>query len=262
MAQGPRKGPVNQSRGSGPAAPKSAAAMSPLEGAKGGIKGGEGGYPPFKEDAGPVFYSPDDGTGQQPDKDDIGGDPSPMVAGFETRQFTDTVRSGSAPIERGGSVDREVIEHMAEEAITDPAVLAEEIARIRAFRKPLGAFSQKLALPVRSGYHRHWFNDTAGRIEEATNNGWAHVKGSDGKPICRCVGSGRDKGALYAYAMEIPEVFWLEDMAAKNKAATDKMEGLKASPFQSKPGQAKASDSGKFYDPVEAPSGPVQIVKH
>lgn len=235
------KGPQNQSRGAGQAAPKSAAATTPMEGATGS------------------FYSPAGDLDPEPDAPE--SDEPQMVAGFETRTFTDVVRSGSSPLERGGSVDREIAEGMAEEAFADPESLAEEIARIRAFRKPLGAMSQKLALPKRTGYHRHWFNDTAGRIEEAQNNGWAHVKGNDGKPICRCVGTGRDKGALYAYAMEIPEVFWLEDMAAKNRAATEKMEGLKASPFQSRPGQAKASDSGKFYDPVEAPSGPVQIVK-
>ena len=253
------KEPINQSRAAGAAAPKSAAATAPMEGATGGLKS-ESGYPPFKEDAGPTFYSPDDGA-QQSDKDDIGGDPQ-VVASYEQRVFTGSVRSGSVQIEQGGSVDREIGERMAEEVITDPEELAAEIARIREFRKPIGAYSQKLALPVRSGYHRHWFNDTAGRIEEAVNNGWAHVKGNDGKPISRCVGTGRDKGAMYAFAMEIPEVFWLEDMAAKNRAATEKMEGLKASPFQSKPGQAKAADSGKFYDPVESPSGPVQIVKH
>jgi len=197
------------------------------------------------------FYSPADEPAAEPEK----------RAGFQT-QFAKTVRHGSLPTEQGGSVDREIIEHMAEEANQNPDDLAAEIARIRSFRKPIGAYSQKLALPARTGYHRHWFNDTAGRVGEAINNGWAHVKGTDGKPIARCVGTGRDKGALYAYAMEIPEVFWLEDMAARHEAASDKVDALKSSPFSSKPGQAKPADKGKFYDPTDAQAGPLQVERN
>ena len=229
-------GPRNASRAAGQPAPASAAASAPMEGAHGS------------------FYSP-------LAADEPAREAAPQVrAGFKT-EFTPAVRSGSMPIERGGSVDREVAEHMAAEAISNPDDLAAEIARIRSIRKPIGAYTQKLALPPRMGYHRHWFNDTAGRVEEAEANGWTHVKGRDGKPIARCVGTGRDRGAMYAYAMEIPEVFWLEDMAAKNKAASDRMEGLKASPFMSKPGEAQASDRGKFYDPSESGEGPIQITK-
>jgi hypothetical protein len=230
---GARKGPANQSRAAGAPAPKSAAATSPLAGAY---------YDPAPQD------QPAQTAARRP--------------GFKS-EFNDAVRSGSIPLERGGSVDREVVEHMAAEAIHDPDDLAAEIARIRKFRKPIGAYTQKLALPERMGYHRHWFNDTAGRVEEYEQNGWAHVKGKDGKPISRCVGTGRDRGALYAYAMEIPLVFWLEEMALRNEQATDKVEGLKASPFRSAPGQAKPADRGKFYDPHEDQhdAGPLQVVK-
>ena len=225
----PGRTPLNQSRAAGQAAPKSAASTAPMEGAHGD------------------FYSPGDSES-----------PNTPRAGFKT-EFINEVRHNSMPIEQGGSVDREVAEHLASDAIEDSDVLAAEIARIRATRKPIGAYSQKLALPKRSGYHRHWFNDTAGRVGEAKNNGWTHITGTDGKPIARCVGTGRDKGALYAYAMEIPEVFWLEDMAARNQAATDKVDALKASPFQAKAGQAQSSDNGKFYDPTG--EGPLQVTR-
>lgn len=138
------------------------------------------------------------------------------------------------------------------------------IARIRAIRKPFdGAMSQKLALPKRNGYHRHWFNDVAGRIDEAVASGWAHViNPRDGKPLKRVVGSGRDGKALEAYAMELPEVFWQEEMDARHKVASDRIEGIKKNPFQAKPGQAQASDKGKFYDPTEGSgAGPLQVVK-
>lgn len=176
--------------------------------------------------------------------------------------FTRSVREGAIPIEAMGSADVSVLEFAAAEAIQDPEELAAEIKRIRQFRKPLGAYTQKLALPQRLGYHRHWFNDVAGRISEALANGFKHVLGTDGKPIARCVGTGRDKGPQYAYAMEIPSVFHEEDMASRHRAATEKVEALKGSPFRSQPGAAKPSDKGKFYDPhEEAGTGPLTIEK-
>ena len=136
------------------------------------------------------------------------------------------------------------------------------IARIRTIRQPFGAFTLKLALPTRSGYHRHWFNDVAGRIDEATASGWSHIMNPrDGKPLSRVVGTGRDNGVLKAYAMEIPEVFWQEEMDAKHRAAQEKIDSIKKNPFQAAPGQAKASDKGKFYDPEEATGkGPLQVI--
>ena len=136
------------------------------------------------------------------------------------------------------------------------------IARIRAIRQPFGAFTLKLALPVRSGYHRHWFNDVAGRIDEAQASGWSHIMNPrDGKPLNRVVGTGRDNGVLKAYAMELPEVFWQEEMDAKHKAAQEKIDAIKKNPFQAAPGQAKASDKGKFYDPEESTGkGPLQVI--
>jgi hypothetical protein len=140
--------------------------------------------------------------------------------------------------------------------------LEQAIARIRAIRKPFGAaMQQKLALPVRSGYHRHWFNDVAGRIDEAKESGWSHVKSTrDGTPLKRVVGTGRDNGVLWAYAMELPEVFWQEEMDARHTLAKEKVDAIKAKPFQAKPGQAQASDAGKFYSPVEG-TDPIQVVK-
>jgi hypothetical protein len=129
--------------------------------------------------------------------------------------------------------------------------LNEEIARIRKMRKPFGAFTQKLALATRPGYHRHWFNDVPGRIDEAKLSGWTHVTDDKGQPVKRIVGTGRDKGALYAFAMEIPQVFWEEDQAAQFARAKAPMDAIKSSPIQAKPGTAKAQDNEKFYSPRE-----------
>jgi hypothetical protein len=224
-------GPTDDSRGAGPAAVASLAASAPMKDA---------------------FYNePGDG-----------GAAAPSQFATVEHQFAARVRTESVDMGSGMSADRETAEAMAVEAIDDPALLRQEIERIRSIRRPLGAYSQKLALSERRGYKRHWFNDQAGRPVEAESNGWAFVKGSDNKPIKRCVGSGRDKGALYAYAMEIPLEFWQEDMASKNKVAQDALDSLKKTPFRAAPGASKPADSGKFYDPTESAGGPLTIERH
>lgn len=135
-----------------------------------------------------------------------------------------------------------------------------EIERIRKIRKPLGTYSLKLALDKRPGYHRHWFNDTGARIQEALANGWSHVKDHDGKPAKQAVGFGRDNGVLNAYAMEIPQVFWDEDLAARHERANAAIESTKSQIAVDKGGKAKAEDSGKFYSP-QTHADPIQIVK-
>lgn len=217
-------GPVNPSRAAGAPAPASAAATAPGSGA---------------------YYSPGDEPEQR----------SPLAA-----TFTETVLKDHVAVEAGGSADVEVVEYAAEEAFEDADDLAAEIARIRKIRKPIGAYTQKLALPQRLGYHRHWFNDVAGRIDDARANGWTHVLGTDKKPIARAVGTGRDKSSLYAFAMELPEVFWKEDQDARHAAAQSRVDALKAAPFRAPSGGAKASDKGKFYDPHED-GAPLKVTK-
>lgn len=136
--------------------------------------------------------------------------------------------------------------------------LQQAIDRVRGMRRPFGAFQLKLAIDQRPGYHRHWFNDVPGRVDEALASGWTHVM-KDGKPISRVVGTGRDNGVLRAFAMEIPLVFWEEDMAARHKAAQAKIDTIKEKPFMSRSGESKPADQGKFYSPTEA--APLQVVK-
>lgn len=237
-------GPANTSRAAGAVAPTSAAATEP----------GLGAHVDGQEPRG-GFYAPEGEQAESPA-------PPPSPSALAMVRFAESVREESPGDDEGLTADVETAAAASTEGELSEESLAEAIARIRGIRKPLGAFSQKLALPQRSGYHRHWFNDVAGRIEEAAANGWAHVTGSDGKPIKRCVGSGRDKGAMFAYAMELPEVFWQEDQDARHDAATQKIESLKAAPFRAQPGSAKADDKGKFYSPSESnEAGPLQVVK-
>lgn len=148
--------------------------------------------------------------------------------------------SGDQDVVASAEIDGEDIEESLDEAI----------ARIAKIRKPLGTFSQKLAIPKRAGYHTHWFNDEGNRIAEALDNGWAFRK-KDGKPIKRAVGTGRDKGVLWACAMDLPEVFWLADMQTRHDIAQGKMDALKANPVVAPAGTAQKSDAGKFYSPSE-----------
>lgn len=155
------------------------------------------------------------------------------------------------------SLDAEIVDQVADGYGRDHAAppagesYEDKIARIRTLRRPLGAFSQKLALPDRAGYKRHWFNDEGGRIDDALANGWAQILDKDKRPLRRAVGRGRDQGVLYAYAMELPLVFWQEDMAARHATAAEKIAALKTSPGRAPQGGANKSDQGKFYSPVE-----------
>lgn len=93
-------------------------------------------------------------------------------------------------------------------------------------RKPFGAMMLKLAYPDRVGFHRHWFNETAGRIQRAQEAGYEHVT-VDGKPISKVVGTAEGGGALNAFLMEIPEEWYNEDMAAQQREIDEKEKSIK-----------------------------------
>jgi hypothetical protein len=194
--------------------------------------------------------------------DDNGPGPESPLATVETH-FIQSTRTAAVDVEPSHTADPDVADAADRGDAPPPSgeTLDQAINRIRAMRRPLGSFNQKLALRPRRGYHRHWFNDVAGRIEDAKLSGWAHVLGTDNIPIKRCVGTGRDNGALFAFAMELPEVFWEEDQAARHAEAQGKIDALKAAPFRAPQGAAKPTDKGKFYDPTEHDAGPVQVVK-
>jgi hypothetical protein len=82
-------------------------------------------------------------------------------------------------------------------------------------RKPFGNFDQKLSYPDREGFHRHWFNDTPGRIMQARNAGYEQVHEDDGRVVSMVVGVGRGGQPLVAFLMEVPEEWFREDMAAQ-----------------------------------------------
>jgi hypothetical protein len=103
-------------------------------------------------------------------------------------------------------------------------------------RKPFGTSTQKLAFPDREGYHRHWFNETPGRIQQALDAGYTHViDAATQKPVTRIVGVTAQGGALSGYLMEIPQEWFLEDMAANEKVNQEKEDTIRR-------GQVEAAD--------------------
>ena len=178
--------------------------------------------------------------------------PAPVAAEVIAKHEAESVR-----IE--GSITGDISLMLPGDNSFDPADYAKEVERIRGLRKPFGTFTQKLALPVRRGYKRHWFNAVPGRIEQKLAEGWAFVTDRESKPIKRVVGTGRDNNALLAYAMEIPEIIWREEQDAFHKVAQAKMDDIRTNPVRAKPGTTTKADAGKFYSPTE--EGMVRIVE-
>lgn len=102
-------------------------------------------------------------------------------------------------------------------------------------RIPLGTLRSKLTAERREGYHRHWINDTAGRLQMALDGGYefvkvqgekvgdfGHIGGQDlGTMVSRIVGSHENGTPMRAYLMEIKQEWRDEDVAEKLKAAQD-----------------------------------------
>lgn len=77
-------------------------------------------------------------------------------------------------------------------------------------RAAVTGLNLKLAAPVRDGFQRRWFNDVPGRLAEAEELAYDHVKdstiksdGTDSR-VRRLVGNQANGQPLYAYLMETP----------------------------------------------------------
>lgn len=106
---------------------------------------------------------------------------------------------------------------------TSDEAIAREIAerwgdRAAQVRVPFGAGGSRLpSAKKRRGFHTHVFNDYPGRIEAALNAGYKHVTDAKGAPISRVVGVSAHGGPLHGYLMEIPEEWYLQDIAAEQR---------------------------------------------
>jgi hypothetical protein len=116
-------------------------------------------------------------------------------------------------------------------------------------RKPFGSMNLKLAYPDRVGFHRHWFNETPGRIQRAQEAGYEHVT-TDGKPVSKVVGTAEGGGALTAFLMEIPEEWYTEDMAAQQREIDEKEKSIKERQMD-----GNAADRESLYGKVSIQQG-------
>lgn len=134
------------------------------------------------------------------------------------------------------------------EVEADEEALNLRIAELRSKRVPFGRRQQKLAYARRPGYHRHWFADHPGRVEEARAAGWEHVKDHEGKTVSKLHGRHRDGRAMIGYLMEIPEVLWKEDLQQDQRRIDDGEQGMRAGNL---PTGKAAEGQGNFYVPTQ-----------
>lgn len=109
---------------------------------------------------------------------------------------------------------------MTQTIIPTPQVRTQADRPKRESRVPFGVARTKLEVPMTlEGYHLHWVNDSAGRIQEAQRGGYTFVEPKevqavdDGTQVKRLVGRNEDGSALYAYLMKIEMDFYNEDQA-------------------------------------------------
>ncbi len=143
-------------------------------------------------------------------------------------------------------LDRLEEEHGTADLPANPALSVTDTPRERVTRqnrKPFGSTDQKLAWPLRPGYHNHWFNDDPGRIYQAKEAGYDHVQDHRGVPVSRVVGVAQGGEPLLAYLMEIPQEWWEEDMANHQKIVDEKMSAIKRGHVS----QRDPKDSHSFY---------------
>ena len=92
-------------------------------------------------------------------------------------------------------------------------------------RRPFGSLAQKLHYAQREGYHRHWFNDSPGRIQRALDASYTHVL-ENGKPVSRPVDVAPGGGALMGFLMEIPKEWWEADQKEVQDRIKEQEEGI------------------------------------
>ncbi len=110
-------------------------------------------------------------------------------------------------------------------------------------RIPFGQRSARLAAPSRPGYHRHRFNDDGERVARALAAGYKVVN-VNGKPDRRVVGTSARGDGQYGVLMEIPLVWYEEDMRLSQKPADDIEATIRR-------GEVAVGDGSKRYVPLE-----------
>ncbi len=113
--------------------------------------------------------------------------------------------------------------------------------RIHAGKRPT-----KLSAPERPGFHRHWFNDVPGRIQQKLEQGYTHVVDEQRRNVVRIVGETKHGTGLSAFLMEIPDEYYQEDTDDKQETLNVIDEQLYSGTFNEQPGD-------KRYVPTSTP---------
>lgn len=119
-------------------------------------------------------------------------------------------------------------------------------------RTPLGTPQQKMARPEHKGYFRRWINDTAGRIQRASQeDSYRHVRiegdGERKEQESMVVGTNEDGSPRRAYLMEKPMSHYKEDQIEKEKPLEAFDEVLRRGNIVG----ADVKDTESFYVPDE-----------
>lgn len=147
-------------------------------------------------------------------------------------------------------------EQKKEQALAKKSEVKEKTPRKT--RIPLGVPRMKLDATPIPGFHLHWINDYAGRVQEAQRGGYEFVHASEtqlndfvtpgnadvGSLVKKLVGKDDNGGALYAYLMKIDESLWLEDqkeLQRKNEMVDESIRRGEISPLEQKYGSVKLS---------------------
>ena len=103
-------------------------------------------------------------------------------------------------------------------------------------RQPFGAQRLKLSYPKRPGFRRYWFNEVGDRLAVMEKGGYRFVKDANGKPVVRTVD--RQTGQQ-SYLMEIPEIWFAQDMAAIQALVDETDEAIRGGNVQRSPGDGR-----------------------
>jgi hypothetical protein len=108
---------------------------------------------------------------------------------------------------------------------------------------PFGTWVQKLAAPVREGYHRHWFNDEPGRVDRALAAGYKHVLNKKGENTTIIVGRYEGGQPQIAHLMEIPDAWYKEDMEAEQKLVEEREDTIRRGRVEG----TSQQEGGRYY---------------
>lgn len=117
-------------------------------------------------------------------------------------------------------------------------------------RIPFGIPRSKLAVAIAiEGYHLHWINDSAGRIYEAQQGGYAFVSpeevGAEGEDkVKKLVGKNEDGSPMFAYLMKIDLDLYEQDQKVLGSVQDQFDKAIKSGSLNEKTGENRYIPKG------------------